>query len=250
MRVDNEVMVVLGRAETAGNALTLTGQLDRNLYTKTNKVLEAAGGKWDRKSKTHIFADDASDRIGQIILTGEVAIPKDEFEFFPTPPEVVERVIELADIFDYQTILEPSAGRGALAVAAHAASKGSHIHMYELMPANNQALVDLAMPGAVVYPPQDFMTVEPRKEFDRVVMNPPFSKQQDIKHVLHAHKFLKDDGLLVSVMSASVIFRDNNLTKDFRDFVHERGGLIEKLPEGAFKQSGTMVNTVIVTIPA
>jgi hypothetical protein len=51
------------------------------------------------------------------------------------------------------------------------------------------------------------------------------------------------------VMSASVTFRDNKLTQDFRDLVRERGGDIEALPEGAFKDSGTMVRTVIVTIP-
>jgi 16S rRNA G1207 methylase RsmC len=35
-------------------------------------------------------------------------------------------------------------------------------------------------------------------------MNPPFARQADIHHVNHALKFLKPDGLLVSVMSAGV----------------------------------------------
>ncbi len=43
MKVDNEVLTVLDNAEKEGNALRLVGQLDRNVYTKTNKVLEAAG---------------------------------------------------------------------------------------------------------------------------------------------------------------------------------------------------------------
>lgn len=246
MRVDNEVMVVLGRAETLGNALTLTGKLDRNLYTKTNKVLEAAGGKWDRKSKAHIFADDASDRIGQIILTGEIDIPKDEFEFFPTPKDVVERLLELAEIFPGQKVLEPSAGRGAIAFAC--ADAGGVVNCIELMEANYTFLASDNRLNSVRN--MDFMAQAPEASYDRVVMNPPFSKQQDIKHVNHALKFLKPDGLLVSVMSASVIFRENALTKEFRDLVHSRNGLIEKLPEAAFKQSGTMVNTVIVMIPA
>lgn len=72
----------------------------------------------------------------------------------------------------------------------------------------------------------------------------------DTKHVAHALRFLKPDGLLVSVMSASVTFRDNKLTADFRALIRERGGDIEALPEGSFKSSGTGVNTVIVTIPA
>lgn len=80
-------------------------------------------------------------------------------------------------------------------------------------------------------------------------MNPPFGRQADIKHVSHALKFLKPGGLLVSVMASSVTFRSNKLTTDFRQLIVDRGGHIKELPEGAFKSSGTMVNTVIVVIP-
>ena len=49
-------------------------------------------------------------------------------------------------------------------------------------------------------------------------------------------------------MGAGVVFRENKLTTDFRQFVEDCDGSIDPLPEGAFKQSGTMVNTVIVCI--
>ena len=96
----------------------------------------------------------------------------------------------------------------------------------------------------------DFLTVEPEPVYDRVVMNPPFIKQSDIKHVLHAHKFLKSDGLLVAVMSAGVEFRTDARTTAFKNFLEERGGHIEQLPENSFKASGTGVRTVIAVIPA
>ena len=246
MRVDNAVLAVLSVAATEGNQLFLTGQLDRKLYEKTNKVLEAAGGKWNRKAKSHVFESDAADRIDQIIVSGEVEIPKDEFNYFPTPPDVVDRLMEIARIELGMLCLEPSAGRGAIAVAMHAA--GAFVHMIELMAANHQALVDLGIPGSVVTM-ADFLMSCPNPVYDRVVMNPPFAKQADIKHVMHALKFMRPDGLLVSVMSAGVMFRDNRLTQDFRDLVRSRGGEIEALPDGAFKASGTMVNTVVVTIP-
>lgn len=134
----------------------------------------------------------------------------------------------------------------AIAVAVHRA--GAFVHMFELMAANHQALVELGIPGAIVTK-ADFLLASPNPVYDRVMMNPPFAKQADIRHVLHALKFLRPDGLLVSVMSAGVTFRDNRLTQDFRDLVRSRGGDIEALPDGAFKASGTMVNTVIVTIP-
>lgn len=249
MRVDNEVLNVLSAAECIGNNLKLVGTLDRNLYTRTNKVLEAAGGKWNRSAKAHVFGTDASDRIEQIILTGDVVVPKDDFEFFPTPHEVVVRVMELANIQNGMRVLEPSAGRGALALAAQSSALDVIVDMFELMPDNNAFLQSLNIKDAKIGEPTDFLSVEPMASFDRVVMNPPFGRQADIKHVTHALKFLKPGGLLVSVMASSVTFRSNKLTTDFRELVEAHGGHIEELPSGAFKESGTMVNTVIAVIP-
>lgn len=245
MRVEDDVLAVLSRAETNGNALVLIGQLDRLMYERTNKVLEAAGGKWNRKAKAHIFDDEAANRVDQIILSGEVEVPKDEFNFFPSPPDVVARLMELADVSHGMRVLEPSAGKGAIAYAC--ADAGATVDCYELMEANFVALAGDMRLGSVRN--MDFLAQAPEASYDRVVMNPPFAKQADIRHVLHATRFLRPGGLLVSVMAASVAFRGNKLTQDFRDLIRERGGDIEALPEGAFKASGTMVRSVIVTIP-
>lgn len=246
MRVESEVLAVLSRAETTGNALVLTGQLDRKMYERTNKVLEAAGGKWNRKAKAHIFDDDAASRVDQIILSGEVEVPKDEFNFFPSPPAVVARLIELASLHEGMRVLEPSAGTGAIASAC--ADAGTKVDCCELMDANYAALAADDRFGAVWH--MDFLLLEPVAAYDRVLMNPPFAKQADIKHVTHALNFLKPGGLLVSVMASSVAFRDNKLTQDFRSLMRERGGWIEDLPDGSFKESGTMVRTIIAVIPA
>lgn len=246
MKVDDEVLSVLSQAETNGNELRLTGQLDRKLYDRTNKVLEAAGGKWNRKAKAHVFEFDAFNRIDEIILSGEVEIPKDEFNYFPSPPAVVDRLIEIAEIEHGMKVLEPSAGRGAIAFAC--VDKGAAVDCIELMEGNYNTLSDNDRLNTVKH--GCFLEQEPVELYDRIVMNPPFARQSDIKHVVHALKFLKSGGKLVSVMSASVTFRENNLTKEFRNLIVERGGRIELLPDGAFKESGTMVRTVIVEIPS
>lgn len=246
MKIEDDVLAVLSRAEAAGNTVTLTGQLDRKLYERTNKALEAAGGKWNRKAKAHLFEADATERIEQMLATGSIEVPKDEFNFFPSPPAVVARLLALADIRPGMRVLEPSAGKGAIAYAC--ADAGAKVDCYELMEANFVALAGDARLGPVRH--MDFLAQAPEVSYDRVVMNPPFIRQLDIKHVLHALKFLKPGGLLVSVMASSVTFRDNRLTQEFRDLVRARGGDIEALPDGSFKASGTNVNTVIVTIPA
>lgn len=245
MRVSDDVLAVLSAAKTDGNALALVGTLDRSLYERTNKVLEAAGGKWNRKAKAHLFDGAADEAIDQIILSGEIAVPQD-FGFFPTPPDIVERVLDLADIKPGMQILEPSAGHGAIAVAA--AQRGAGVHMCELLPANVQKLEALGLGGTLHH--ADFLSLKPNPAFDAVCMNPPFGKQADIKHVMHAHQFLKPGGKLVSVMAAGVLFRTDRLTTQFKEFVDQQGGSFEELPDGAFKSSGTMVRTVIATIPA
>ena len=75
MRIDDEVLAVLSAAQTEGCNVFLTGQLDRKLYDRTNKVLEAADGQWNRKARAHVFAADAFDRMDQIILSGSVEVP-------------------------------------------------------------------------------------------------------------------------------------------------------------------------------
>lgn len=247
MRVAKEVLGVISVAEVSGNAVRLVGQLDRNLYLQTDKVLQAAGGKWNRKEGAHVFDGDAESRIDQIILTGDVVVPKDEYNYFPTPSSLVDRLMEIANVQPGMLCLEPSAGKGAIAGSLLLATgKGGNLLCVELMPENAKHLRDLGLTTIE----DDFLRLEPTKIYDRIVMNPPFAKQADIKHVMHALNFLSAGGLLVSIMGAGVVFRENKLAVEFRDLVEARGGSIEALPEGSFKESGTMVNTVIVTIPA
>lgn len=245
MRVEQDVMAVLSAATFEGSALRLTGQLDRNLYVRANKVLEAAGGKWNRKAKAHLFDADAEERVGQIILTGSVVVPKDEFDFFETTPDVVDEIMNLAHPFKGMVTLEPSAGRGAI---ARAAAEFGPVDCIELMEDNVEYLVEDGRYREVIE--ADFLTVPVSQRYDRVLMNPPFSKRQDIKHVTHALSFLKKDGVLVAVMSAGVLFREDRMGRDFREMVEARGGSFDKLPEGSFKESGTMVNTCILRVEA
>lgn len=246
MKVDNDVLLVLTHAQCEGNALRLVGQLDRKLYERTNKVLEAAGGKWNRKAKAHLYEGDAAEAMEQIILTGECEINrKQNFGYFPTPLKLGLEVAELACIESGNAVLEPNIGQGHLAEAIQRVQPAASIKGYELLPENIAKVA-----GKYDATQADFLAVEIVPEFDRVVMNPPFAKQADIYHVQHALKFLKPGGRLVSIMSASVTFRDNKLTTAFRELVEERGGSITTNEQGAFKESGTMVNTVTVVIPA
>ena len=58
-KIPENVLNVLGECRADGNLLYLPSvQLDRKTYTEVNKVLENMGGKWNRKTKAHVFAED------------------------------------------------------------------------------------------------------------------------------------------------------------------------------------------------
>lgn len=246
MKVSTDVLAVLDRAETKGNTLRLIGTLDRKLYLDTDKVLKAAGGKWDRKQRAHLFDGDAADAIEPVILTGEIVSARQQFGYFPTPAPVAQRVIDHARIEPGMRVLEPSAGRGALALAAVRA--GAFVDCVEIQPEHANALTAERERNTTVLC-ADFLTTDPQPAYDRVVMNPPFARQADITHMLHAYKALRPGGRLVAVMSAGVAFRETALTREFWALLKDVDGWIEALPDDSFKESGTGVRTVLAVVP-
>lgn len=239
MRIDESVLTVISGVSVDGAVVKLPNyQLERSLYLKVNQVLEAIGGKWNRKLKGHLFSEDPTDKIEDLILTGEYDKPSN-FGYFPTPQGLAERVVLLAGIELKMLVLEPSAGRGSIALEAARIVGKENVHCFELLPDNSEFLGSQGFPVKCC----DFLDVDPIPIFDRVVMNPPFAKQQDIEHVTHALKFLKPGGRLVSIMASGVTFRENRRTTDFLSLIDGRSRIISN-PEGSFKLSNTMVNTV------
>jgi protein-L-isoaspartate O-methyltransferase len=224
----------------------LTTQLDRKLWVQLDQILNVIGGRWNKKAKGHVFEEDPTDLIENVILTGKTSKPE-KFGYFPTPQPLARNVVDLAEIEQGMTVFEPSAGSGNLCDVIAEFTDKSLISCNELQEKNVKTLVEKGYPVTT----GDFMSMYPCGSFDRVVMNPPFEKQQDIKHVMFACDFLKPGGRLVAIMSASFTFRTDKRSMEFREFV-EQYGSFHKNPEGSFKSSGTGVNTVtvIIDIPA
>lgn len=250
MHVPQEVLSVLSQCQFSANQLILPAQLDRNLYVKTNKIIELAGGKWNRKAKAHLFDLDAESRIDQVILTASVDKPKDDFNFFPTPRPVISRMLDYLDIRAGENVLEPSCGDGRIVIAVHELQPDVSITAVELEPLRAADLRqnDKFQASGATLVEGDFLTTQFNRRFDAIPMNPPFVRSMDILHVTYALNLLADGGRLAAIMSAGVLFRETKLHKSFRAMVDEMGGEFEKLDAGAFKESGTMVNTVLLTL--
>ena len=244
MKINNKVLDILGHCEVQDNVLYLPNErLERADYTAVNKVLEILGGKWNRKAKGHVFDHCPADDIDAVILTGEVTDTKKEYQYFPTPTNLAERLCDLAEINGSTTVLEPSCGQGNIADAAWNRGPAKLLGI-ELNPDMERYLTKKPYETRIGV---DFLQYS-GEVWDRIVMNPPFARQQDIDHVLKAYEVLAPGGVIVSIMSVSPLFRSNKKSSDFRTFLEEVCAEVEELPEGAFKESGTMVRTCIVKI--
>lgn len=234
MKIPDDVMRVLAASRVEDNLLFLPQQLDRKLYGQVNKILAAIGGKWRSAAKAHVFANSPEETIQQIILTGEFFNTKKEYQFFPTPDPLARELVRLADLQPGWSVIEPSAGQGNIA---------RHIpgcRCIELMPENRRILSESGF--QVIH--DDFMTFEGTP--DAFVANPPFCNQQDIDHITRMIRLARHR--VVAVASAVVLWRDNAKTCAFRELVAAFGGSITELPPGAFKESGTQVRTVVVSV--
>lgn len=247
MRIDGDVLEVIERSNTVGLHLYLPGQIDRKMYLRVNKALELAGGKWHRGHKAHLFNVSAEDAIEQMVLTGEVVDAKREFDAFYTPPELAQSMCELAALKSGSLVLEPSAGDGAIALEA--SLRGALVDCIEIRSLEASKLRAAGRYHQVLE--GDFLGVPPPPEpaYDTVLMNPPFSKRQDVKHVIHARAFLRPGGRLVAIMSAAITFRQDALTRSLRSEIEATGSIVS-LSKGAFKSSGTMVNAAMVSMGA
>lgn len=244
MHVDLDVIAVLQRARCDGRSLVLTGQLDRRLYERVNKVLEAAGGKWSRKAKAHLFDLEADEAIEPVLLTGSVVDAKRQWDLFDTPPELAAELVREADVRPGMKALEPSAGLGRIAQAL--ARAGAKVTCVEVLPVRARHLRSLGFDVLEA----DFLKVDLPATYDRVVMNPPFRGQADLAHVRRAHSLLREGGRLVAVMAGGLTFRQNRATVDFREWLSARGGTWRANVGMAFASSGTSVQTLTVVIPA
>lgn len=242
-KIDNDVIEVLDRCTVTSTTLFLpTEQLDRALYVKTNKCLEALGGKWNKKSKGHVFDYDPSNQLEVVISTREYTDPKKEFQFFATPNAVVLEMLAMVGPLDGLDVLEPEAGSGAIADVIREKYPEARLTLVELDPKNVAVLLGKGYTNVIQ---QDFLTTTVTA--DVILMNPPFSRQQDVDHVTHAFSCLNPGGTLVSVVSESPFFRTTSKANAFRELV-ESHGYSTTLPPSSFRPSGTDVSTRLVRL--
>ena len=239
------VKQVLSNLTVDGNIVRLPDvQLNyKKVYIPVKKKMELIGGKWKGgKIKGFVFDLDPTELIQQI-SNGEQRNLKKEYQFFATPKELAQILVEMAELQPSDKVLEPSAGQGAIIEAIN--EKDCTPDCYELMELN---VIKLKQTGFYYnFLGNDFFNHDGRK-YDKIIANPPFSKNQDIDHLKEMYCILNDGGRLVCITSESWVFGNQKKQIAFRQWLKDVNSYVTEVPKGSFKGSGTMVGGRIVVI--
>jgi phospholipid N-methyltransferase len=210
-------------------------KLQRPEPAEPAQVEQAAGEDISAKAKQA----QAMAAMRQTLAAGVTVVSAPQL--FPTPPELARQVVELADIAHGMTMLEPSAGTGALLKAVREATGEQAIcTAVELNGQLFRHLQTLEAGATILH--ADFMDLraEARGHFDRIVMNPPFVNAQDIQHIEHAITFLKPGGKIVAICA-----NGPRQSERLGALAEKMGGSFEALPVGSFLTSGTNVRVAL-----
>lgn len=201
-----------------------------------------------------------------------------ESEFYPTPESLAAKILDGVDWRYIHTILEPSAGKGDLLRAIANAANGQSSRYYNgdnfdvdciEIDANLRQILrynfsDEKMREYDRYSKErraffeqgihivhdDFLTYNPYKRYDLIIMNPPFSNGD--KHLLKALKMQEKGGIVICLLNAETI--RNPYTETRRELARQLdkyNAQIEYI-EGAFtsaeRRTGVEVALIKVAI--
>ncbi|MBD5199430.1 MAG: SAM-dependent DNA methyltransferase [Bacteroidales bacterium] len=220
-------------------------QLNPKSYAEVKKWIMEAGGNWKGgKIQGFTFDFDASRVVG-ILLQGKRCNLKQEFQFFSTPSALAEWLVSLSDVKPGYAVLEPSAGTGAIINAIHKACPDVSVDAFELMPENRQTLCKMKNVSPVG---EDFTKGVPRL-YDRIFANPPFAKNQDIRHTRMMYEALDPaGGEMCVITSQHWLSAPEKECIQFREWLKEVNAETHEIPNGAFDESGTNVATMAIVI--
>lgn len=138
-------------------------------------------------------------------------------DFYPTPPEVIEYILSQTDVSG-RTVLEPSAGNGAIVDALFQAGANQviacekHPELRKIVESKCMIISD------------DFLAVQSQhiSHIDQIIMNPPFSA--DEKHILHAYNVAPEGCKIIALCNANTLKNDRYLSrKELKQLIKSYG---------------------------
>ena len=146
----------------------------------------------------------------------------DNKDFYPTPQNLIDKMIDGLDFTMVHSILEPSAGKGNIVEALKNIEERKNKYYSKTIDFDidcieadqNLRAILKSKNLRVVY--DDFLTYSTMKTYDLIIMNPPFSN--GCKHLLKALEMQKRNGgavvclLNAETLKTSVVMRESHCT--------------------------------------
>lgn len=233
-------------------------------YDRLRWVMESYGGRWNERCKGFKFNEFDDEKLKSIkadlsvgfVNLSEEKRAREKDAFFPTPVKVVDKMIETANLKPDSIMLESSAGTGRILDEARKIINSlDNFVVIELNENRQQVLrskgyhVDFG--GTFEDSLKDPEILKKLKRCNKVVINPPFKNDMDVKHLLISYMVCADKADIVSIMQENSLYYNRSIHRVFKEFLNLIGKdayEVKSLPAGSFKDELTTVDTVIIHI--
>lgn len=175
-------------------------------------------------------------------------------DFYPTPPKLIDKMLQGIDFRTIRTVLEPSAGKGNLVEAVLEKMKLAQYNSWsreekkydvDCIEINENLRYILQGKGFRVIH-DDFLTYESFKKYDLIAANFPFSDGD--KHLIKALDMIENGGRLVALVNGETIRNPySNIRKDLVRKLNEYNAEIEYLQD-EFIESERSTNVEVALI--
>jgi len=233
--IDN-IPIFMEMVKCEGNSLILPSvneiKISQKDYKEIATKITKIGGVYNKNRFDFEFSPK---RLWDMVLVGNNVNIFQEFQYFPTPIELVLKMIDLCNLTPDMYVCEPSAGRGHIAEKIKAIT--DNVDVCEFMPENREILTKKGFNIVA----NDFLKYIPETRYDCIIANPPFSKGQDIKHVKHMLKCVKNNGIVVSIISESSYQKNES-------FFQKQNAYVSEKIDNAFTDENTGVSVRIVKL--
>lgn len=233
-------------------------------YDRLRWVMESYGGRWNERCKGFKFNEFNDEKLKSIkadlsvgfVNLSEEKRTRERDAFFPTPVKVVDKMILTANLKPDSIMLESSAGTGRiLDEAKKVINSVDNFVVIEMNGERQRILRDkgykVDFNGTFEDSLKDSETLKKIKNCDKVVINPPFKNDSDVKHLLISYMFCADNADVVSILQENSLYYDRQIHRVFKEFLSLIGKdayEVVSLPAGSFKDELTTVDTVIFHI--
>ena len=157
---------------------------------------------------------------------------------FTTNKELLNQLIDLADVKETDIVLEPSAGIGC--IADEIKKYTNNIDCCEYMTHYSELL---KLKGYNVTA-DDFLTYDKHNHYDKIIANVPFSDEQN--HIKHIYKCLKADGRAVIITSNHWTFANDRNSQDFRTWLNNLTYEVYDVPSKSFEFTNVTAKILVI----